>query len=97
MTYDPGRYAVIRHADSKGYWYRVIDKQVHRDNLKGDNTVAVYRSRKSAHRRCDELNKRLETLSGSEWAHREGLAIHEPLVRDPESWQAVAREGRRAG
>ena len=76
------RYTVTHHADKKGPWYTVIDQQVNRLNLGGNNVVWAGRNRKVAHKRASEYNagtapplyesaaqNREESLSGSEWFH----------------------------
>ena len=49
---DPSdRFAVIRHHDAKGTWYRVIDQQSEKNA-----TIKAFRSQKVAHRYCREAN-----------------------------------------
>ena len=48
--YSTERFAVIRHHDARGTWYRIIDKQ------NGNATIKAFRSQKVAHRYCRETN-----------------------------------------
>jgi hypothetical protein len=50
MDYSTERFEVIRHHDSKGAWYRVIDKQ------SNNATIKAFRGQDAAHRYCRQAN-----------------------------------------